>query len=191
MTPLSRLSPSVRPLVGLMVFQSLTTIFFAVDAVHDLAAGGADWRHMLPEAAAVCCLILGIVFEAIALRWLVAREARLSQGLRVASGALSEIMEAYFQSWLLTPAERDVATFVIKGFSIAEIAELRGSAEGTIKTHLNSIYRKAGVPGRAQLVSLLVEDLMNAPLIEDGVAPGELSPKAPADNRQQVADRLA
>ena len=65
----------------------------------------------------------------------------------------------------LTPAERDVAGFTIKGYSIAEIAQLRGSAEGTVKTHLNAIYRKAGVTGRGQLVSLLVEDLFRAPLL--------------------------
>ena len=51
------------------------------------------------------------------------------------------------------------------------IAELRGSAEGTIKTHLNAIYRKSGVSGRAQLVSVLVEDLLHAPLLTGGNTP--------------------
>ena len=54
----------------------------------------------------------------------------------------------------------------MKGCSIADIAQMRGSAEGTVKTHLNAIYRKAGVQGRGQLVSVLIEDLMNAPLVE-------------------------
>ena len=44
-------------------------------------------------------------------------------------------------------------------------AKLRGSAEGTIKTHLNAIYRKSGVTGRAQLVSILIEDLMRGTLV--------------------------
>ena len=82
----------------------------------------------------------------------------------MAQGALSDLMEEYFVTWGLTPSEADVATFTIKGYSIAEIAELRGSAEATVKTHLNAIYRKAGVAGRGQLVSLLIEDLMRAPL---------------------------
>jgi DNA-binding CsgD family transcriptional regulator len=54
--------------------------------------------------------------------------------------------------------------------SISEIAVLRGSREGTIKAHLNAIYRKAGVSGRSQLVSLLVEDLMQEPLIPAAAA---------------------
>lgn len=104
------------------------------------------------------------------------REERLRQGLGVATGELASIMEDYFRSWGLTSAEQDVATFTIKGYSIGEIAGLRGSAEGTIKTHLNAIYRKAKVQGRAQLVSLLVEDLLHAPLLspdKQGTPPRE------------------
>ena len=59
------------------------------------------------------------------------------------------------------------------------VANLRGSAKGRVKAHLNAICRKAGVSGRAQLVSLLVEDLFNAPL------PG---PEAAAPRQQGSAD---
>ncbi len=89
----------------------------------------------------------------------------MEKSLGVAAGALAELMEDYFREWGLTPSEQDVAAFTIKGYAIAEIAEMRGSAEGTVKTHLNAIYRKAGVPGRGQLVSLLIEDLLNSPLV--------------------------
>jgi DNA-binding CsgD family transcriptional regulator len=88
----------------------------------------------------------------------------MEQGLAVARGSLAEVMLGYFQSWSLSPAERDVAAFTIKGYSIAEIAKLRGSAEATIKAQLNAIYRKADVQGRTQLISVLVEDLFREPL---------------------------
>lgn len=62
-----------------------------------------------------------------------------------------------------------MATFAIKGVSITDIAAMRGSAEGTVKAHLNAIYRKAGVSSRSELISLLIEDLMNQPLLhKDG-----------------------
>lgn len=64
-----------------------------------------------------------------------------------------------------------MATFTIKGFSIAETAAMRKSTEGTVKSHLNAIYRKAGVQGRGQLVSVLVEDLLNTPLLGEDKAP--------------------
>ncbi|NNF92563.1 MAG: helix-turn-helix transcriptional regulator, partial [Boseongicola sp.] len=62
--------------------------------------------------------------------------------------------------WALTPAERDVALFAIKGFSTQDIADLRGVSEGTIKAQTNAIYRKAGVSGRPQLLSLFIDDLV-------------------------------
>ena len=52
------------------------------------------------------------------------------------------------------------ALLLIKGLSLAEIAALRETREGTIKAQSNAIYRKAEVAGRAQLVSLFIEDLM-------------------------------
>jgi DNA-binding CsgD family transcriptional regulator len=107
---------------------------------------------------------------------LLRRQAQLERQMSVAAGALHEVMENYFRDWKLTPSEQDIAAFTIKGYSIAEIAGFRGSAEATVKTHLNAIYRKAGVTGRGQLTSLLIEDLLRAPLVGGG---GNL-PNAPA-----------
>jgi len=58
------------------------------------------------------------------------------------------------------PSEKDVALFAIKGMSTAEIATMRSTSEGTVKAQTNAIYRKAGVTGRSQLLSLFIEDLM-------------------------------
>jgi DNA-binding CsgD family transcriptional regulator len=121
--------------------------------------------HSIPEALATICLFLGIAVEIRVFLGLLHRQQRLRQGLDVASGALAEVMQNYFARWKLTEAEQDVAGFAIKGYSIAEIAGFRGSAEATIKAQLNSIYRKSGAQGRAQLVSVLVEDLLRAPLM--------------------------
>ena len=74
-----------------------------------------------------------------------------------------DLLEERFTLWGLTPAERDVALFAIKGLSTAEIATLRSTSEGTVKAQTNAIYRKAGVTGRPQLLSLFIEDLIDAP----------------------------
>ena len=57
-------------------------------------------------------------------------------------------MAERFDDWALTPAERDVALFALKGLSLAEIARLRSTSQGTVKAQTNAIYRKAGVTGR-------------------------------------------
>lgn len=168
--PLLRRGDRPYGLVALILFQCFCTAFFIYDVTSDLEEGLTSLFHMFPELAATAGLVLGVSFEMRALAGLLRRQARMEQSLGVASGALNDVMEGYFRQWGLTPSEQDVATFTIKGCSIADIAELRGSAEGTVKTHLNAIYRKAGVQGRGQLVSVLIEDLMGGPLVGAGKA---------------------
>lgn len=152
----------------LIVLQSLCAAFFVFDVVSDYRSEASSlWAdfHLAVEAAAAVLLVLGIIVETRFLMAILRRQARTDRGLSIASGNLAKVMNDYFRTWGLTPTEEDVAAFTLKGMSIAEIAVLRGSREGTIKAHLNAIYRKADVSGRSQLVSLLVEDLMQEPLI--------------------------
>lgn len=158
-------------LVVLILFQTICTAFFVFDVLADFREGDAKIIHMVPEILATLGLIVGLVFEVRTLLAMLRRQAHMEKSLGVAAGALAELMEDYFTQWALTPSEADIAAFTIKGYSIAEIAGMRGSAEGTVKTHLNAIYRKAGVTGRGQLVSLLIEDLLNGPLVPKGDGP--------------------
>ncbi|MGB7319296.1 MAG: LuxR C-terminal-related transcriptional regulator, partial [Planktotalea sp.] len=86
--------------------------------------------------------------------------------IKIASGAFNEVMETRFSTWSLTAAEREVAILAIKGFSIAEIANLRETKQGTIKAQCASVYKKADVAGRLQLLSVFLDDLMSHDLIK-------------------------
>lgn len=112
------------------------------------------------ELGAALGLILGIAAGAIALSRTRALNARMTQRLRLASGAFHDILEERFVEWGLTPAEREVALFAIKGLSTQDIAGLRQTSDGTVKAQTNAIYRKAGVTGRPQLLSLFIDELM-------------------------------
>ena len=81
-----------------------------------------------------------------------------------------DLLEERFAEWALSPAERDVALFAIKGMSTAEIGVLRQTSEGTVKAQTNAIYRKAGVTGRPQLLSVFIEDLMRDDMVPRMVA---------------------
>ena len=106
-------------------------------------------------------LILGVVLGAVILRRTTRENARITHQLRAASTAFRELLDERFDEWGLTAAERDVALFAIKGLSTQEIASLRSTSEGTVKAQTNAIYRKAGVTGRPQLLSLFIDDLMD------------------------------
>lgn len=158
------------PLMALIAVQVLCTAFFLWDVIEDFRTGVMLFRPVLyvtTESLAAISLIFAVLFEVHYLMVLLRRQAHLEAQVSVAAGAFHDILTDHFDNWALTPAERDVAMFAIKGFSIAETAQLRGSAEGTIKSQLNAVYRKAGVPGRAALLGLLIDDLIEAPLLPD------------------------
>ncbi|PRX37570.1 regulatory protein, luxR family [Meinhardsimonia xiamenensis] len=112
------------------------------------------------EIGAPLGLVLGVVLGAIALQRTLKLNRRMQAQIDAASAAFHALMQQRFDEWGLTPAERDVAFLALKGCSIAEIARLRETSEGTVKAQTNAIYRKAGVSGRAQLLSLFLDDLM-------------------------------
>ncbi len=170
---LNKLFDRSRPVALLILFQVACAVFFIYDVIHDASELGVPFSALWPEFLATVGLIIGILFEIRGLLGLLRKQQHMEQGLNVAAGALSDLMNGYFGEWGLTAAEQDVATFVIKGYSISEIGTFRGSAEATVKTHLNAIYRKAKVAGRAQLVSLLVEDLFRAPLVANRAGTAE------------------
>ena len=149
--------------LAIIVVQLLCAIFFVWQifaSVLDVAP--FSWKiSELIELGAALGLLLGVVLGWIVLRRTMARNIAVEDQLRLASGAFMEVMEERFTDWALTPAERDVALFAIKGMSTQEIATLRDVSEGTIKAQTNAIYRKADVTGRTQLLSLFIDDLMS------------------------------
>ncbi len=55
----------------------------------------------------------------------------------------------------LTPREREIALLVCEGCSNAEVAKRLSKSVLTIKTQLNSVFRKLGVGSRAKLMAML------------------------------------
>lgn len=122
-------------------------------------ATGWQMREAL-EIAASIGLIFGAVLGVFSVLQARKSQRQAEQALRTAAGAFSTVVDEKFANWALTKAECDVAWLVIKGFSTKETADVRGTSEGTIKSQCNAIYRKVGVTGRAQLLSVMVEDLL-------------------------------
>jgi DNA-binding NarL/FixJ family response regulator len=89
------------------------------------------------------------------------RNTKVERELNAVTGAFQEEIERHFARWGLTAAEKDVALLSIKGASISDIAAMRNTRDGTIKAQSAAIYRKAGVSGRAELISVAVEELLS------------------------------
>lgn len=151
-------------LAAVFLLQALCAFFFVSDilsASFAFAISPISWqlREYL-EIFASLGLISGMVLGGLALRRAIQERNRARESLRRASSAFVDLLHERFAEWRLTPSERDVALFAIKGLSTQEIAALRATSEGTVKAQTNAIYRKAGVSGRSQLLSVFIEDLM-------------------------------
>lgn len=183
------LRPSIRRatvgwLAASLGVQVLCALFFVVELATDVF-GLRHWalRWEVREALQVAAslgLILGAVLGVILLRQTLQRIGEVERQVAAASGAFFEVMDGCFAEWGLTPSEREVALFAVRGYSNAEIAETRGKSEATIKTQMNAVFRKAGVTGRAQLISQFVDVL-----IASGPAPA--TAQAPAHAVQAPA----
>jgi DNA-binding CsgD family transcriptional regulator len=150
--------------LAIFIIQALCAVFFVSDILSSffgVTTTPLSWEYReYLEIAAAFGLIIGLVLGGMSLRRAFRERTAAEERLRRASGAFMDLLAERFQEWGLTPAEKDVALFAIKGLSTADIAVLRATSEGTVKAQTNAIYRKAGVSGRSQLLSLFIDDLM-------------------------------
>ncbi len=157
----SKLSLAVLVVLIVQIISAFFFIFDILSSIFGFWTVPLDWqtREYL-EIGAALGLLLGIVMGMATLIGALRGREDAEEQLRRASAAFMDILHERFHEWALTPAERDVALFAIKGMSTAEIAVLRDTSEGTVKAQTNAIYRKAGVTGRSQLLSMFIDELM-------------------------------
>ncbi|WP_170600894.1 helix-turn-helix transcriptional regulator [Ruegeria arenilitoris] len=146
-------------MAAMIVVQGLCAAFYMGDAILDLD-GSEPLSHLVLESLVATVLCLGVLFFMLELRRLLARMDQAKQGLRAAQGEMSAVIDTFFTRWGLTSAEREVGLLILKGVDNENIARIRGRAVGTVRAQSASIYGKAGVDGRAQLISVFMEELL-------------------------------
>lgn len=157
--------------IGALAFFGILGLELATetDAV-SLADIGVDALTLfltIASAASVAALAIGVREERAERAALVAelKAARTEGGRWRAAAAphldgLSAEIARQFDQWALTPAERDIALFVLKGFSHKEIATLRRTSEATVRQQAQGVYRKAGLAGKTALSAFFLDGLM-------------------------------
>ncbi len=76
--------------------------------------------------------------------------------------ALVRAIRREFEAWRLSAAESDVAWFILKGLSLHEIADLRGTSERTVRQQAHTVYVKSGVRGRCDLAGHILDQCLSA-----------------------------
>ncbi len=90
---------------------------------------------------------------------------------RNALRGLGEAMDQQFHAWSLTAAEKEIALFLLKGYSHREIADLTGRSERTVRQHAVAVYRKSELSGRAELAAFFFEDMLLPPTAAEDATP--------------------
>lgn len=157
-------------IVALVLVQAVFSLLFLYDLLQSLIRFRTEpmsWEmHEALELAGALGLVLGFVLGIVALRRLRQEFSDVNSKLRVASHGFFDLVQDEFTRWQLSPTERDIAMYILKGLSNAEIAELTGKKQGTIKAQCNAVFRKAGLSNRSQFTSYFIEILMQEPLNE-------------------------
>ena len=152
------------PVIGVLVY-CISLIAFTVDFLSEVTGwkllSALPWvLHEIFTLMTLVGLCVGMYFIARSYRLAANNTRYLAKQLDAARGAFQSGIDGYFEQWGLSEAEKDIALLTIKGMTISEIAEIRNTKQSTIKTQSSAIYKKAGVSSRAQLVSLLIEELL-------------------------------
>ncbi|MEZ5319146.1 MAG: LuxR C-terminal-related transcriptional regulator [Vicinamibacterales bacterium] len=148
-------------------------VLIGVDLAEDSSTGAAS-GHLGIEAIVMVLAAAGIVALWRGLRQAQARVARLDADLERARleaaryreeaadalRGLGHAIDAQFDRWALTPAEREVGLLMLKGLSHREIATVRTTSEATVRQQALSIYRKSDLRNRSELSAFFLEDLL-------------------------------
>ncbi|HEY6912509.1 MAG TPA: LuxR family transcriptional regulator [Myxococcales bacterium] len=157
----------------------LTALFLAIglltgtDVVMD-CIGGADLGHVLFEG-----MVFAVAAGGLVVLWRRIAAARSVAGAlnrdlataradaekwrsdsRALLSGLGAAIDRQFGAWDLSGAEREVGMLLLKGMSLKEIGQIRGTSERTARQQALAVYRKAGLAGRAELSAFFLEDLL-------------------------------
>jgi DNA-binding NarL/FixJ family response regulator len=167
---------SRMPRILVIVVFAAMGILAVLDLSADLAQG-TTFGHLIIESVVVLiCLVvataigLALIRDAMEMRSAnaglianldqsrLAAESWRSEAESLLTG-LGQSINVQFDAWKLTPVEKDIALFLLKGLSHKEVAYIREVSDATVRQQARSIYQKAGVVGRHGLAAFFLEDL--------------------------------
>ena len=153
----------VRSLIVCFIVIAVCEVFFLLDVAADVFYFDvlASWvDHSVVELITTVTLAFTLIVIGWQIKQLLGEHREAKAFVKVASGELLAVIYARFGDWKLTRSEREIALLLIKGLSAQEIASLRDTRVGTVKSQSSGIYQKAGVKGRNELAAYFVEDLL-------------------------------
>lgn len=159
-----------KVIVLILVIIMLLNFF---DVITDISLGVPMW-HVFSESIIVIVSGFGALFLAkdmysrtlntVKLKQELAfsddKLRNISQEMKNARHAYSNVIHTQFEQWNLTPSEQEISMLLLKGLSFKEMSSVRNTKEKTVRQQASTIYSKANVEGRHELAAWFLEDFM-------------------------------
>lgn len=151
----------------------IITLLTTSDLISDYLEGTEAW-HLAVEALVVLLSVGGIAYL---LQAFIKRQGELEQlkvqlaetndhlsearqQIRTAGQEYTQVIQKQFDTWQLTPSEKEVASLLLKGLSFDGIANVRNTKEKTVRQQATAIYRKSGLGSRHEFAAWFFEDFL-------------------------------
>jgi len=135
-------------------------IFFVVDVITDIVNNAPRDIHFYLEGFFVIALVYILIFQIKEIRTMEVEIETSHQELEVLKGGLTREIEKQFNSWQLTPSEKEVAWLILKGISYSDIAKVKDISKRTVDQHSGSIFKKSNSSNRHEFVSGFIEEIL-------------------------------
>lgn len=174
--------PSFNFKTKILIISTTVTLAYVAFAVFDLihdSRFGVDRLNLFFESGVAILIILGVWKTAL---FFIQNESESSDKLtelklqneawkRRAAESLAAFdvqLEEQLLQWQLSPAEKQVARMLLKGYSNRDIAKQRKTSEHTTKQQISSIFRKSGLKTRMEISTFFLGDLTGTDLNVEG-----------------------
>ena len=138
------------------VFELATLL--AREGVYLLGLPGEPTQEVLWVVGSVSLWLISLyslAFFLLSKWWERAAEGAAAEPDRSADGSLQARVEAFCATYALSAREAEVLVESLHGYSMEAVGRRLCISKDTVKTHLQRIYRKAGVSGKQALVEVI------------------------------------
>lgn len=169
-----RLSPFRLILFALYLALIISTLLYEISDEFFHGKYTLSEIHSLAELLAMVMTLSGLIYLIFAARKQWKEQQQLKQSIadlqakltasseRLKSGKKDfiQLINWQFGEWRLSPSEKEVGMLLLKGMSFSDIANIRNTANKTVRTQATAIYQKSGLKGRNELTARFLEDLL-------------------------------
>ncbi len=162
----------------------ITSLFTMVDITTDMKAG-EEFRHLFFEFGLWLTTMIGAYFQFRIIKWQSKEMSSFKEKINELGELNTQLSETIkkeqigfekkithlsieflnyideqFNQWAFSRGEKEIALLLIKGLSMKEIADIRGSNENTVRQQASQIYKKSRLGGRMELSAFFLDDLL-------------------------------